>query len=801
MTQQKFDPKNFQPSTCTPGQMKCGLMPNSKEEMDSVPQADSNFVRHRGLPSKVDLSPNMPPIGNQEQQGSCVGWSTAYAIKSYHEQAERKWGYDSPFTGGAGTKVFSPAFVYNQINGGRDGGSNPMQALALMQKSGVATWKTMPYNMRDFRTQPSAAAKQEALNFREESYRQVDHFGPDAIKAELAAGNPILIGINVYDSFYNLGSNVYTKYDGQFYGGHAIAVVGYDDSKSTGSGKGAFKLFNSWSTQWGDKGYGWIAYDFMPTACLGAFVSYDMKAKTPDTKKPEPGPEVPEVTIDEEVVKVGPPTQVTATRGTFTNKVEVKWSPVSNAVSYEVQRANPGEDDFGKQGLAQQAGFVDTAVQPDVAYKYRVVAIGEKNRSNADASPIAEGFAKAQNTDSVPGKVTGLQGKVVAVAGTVVKLSWTAAGGAASYQIFRFDDNRRKWVKIGDAGDANFSDASPIAGGVNSYRVRGLNQRGPGEASTAVKVQVGGQQGPPSKVEGVAASEGTFKDRIVINWSPASGAQKYLVFRYNPETEKVSGPFGADKTEYTDTSAEARSGNAMAYVIVAGNPQGYSDYSEPVIGASNPNIQRAGEVLTPPRNLKGSINEQKGTVVLKWDDVKGAAEYYIFRKREKDSDYAFVKNIDGKQTTFEDKIPGKAGDVYMYAVRSKSSMGGESKNSNVIAAFINEKKETPKHRGMPDEGLDRFTGKWAARYWDGESAPKDVLVELSADGRKFNAVVTFGKNPPAKIAGTYVAQSDYIEAPGFKMQLRGQQSKVAVVEVTDGRYAPVDVRLAFNRAQ
>lgn len=41
------------------------------------------------------------------------------------------------------------------------------------------------------------------------------------------------------------------------YGGHALCLCGYDDSK------GAFRIKNSWSTTWADKGYAWLSYDYV----------------------------------------------------------------------------------------------------------------------------------------------------------------------------------------------------------------------------------------------------------------------------------------------------------------------------------------------------------------------------------------------------------------------------------------------------------------------------------------------------------------------------------------------------------
>lgn len=241
------------------------------------------------LPSQIDLSSNFPQVGYQGHQQSCVGWSTAYALKSYQERLETGWGLSQ------WGHLFSPAFIYHQINGGLDKGARISDALDLIVNKGAATQSTMPYSDTDYLSAPSAAAFSEAANYKAKSWSKVP--GKDAIKAQLANKRPVVVGITVYGSFETLtGANpVYNSATGGVKGGHAVTIVGYDDAKYGG----AFKVINSWGTIWGDNGYFWLPYSFTATVMNEAYVLMDAPnsvAPTPDVR-PAPTGKLADLTV------------------------------------------------------------------------------------------------------------------------------------------------------------------------------------------------------------------------------------------------------------------------------------------------------------------------------------------------------------------------------------------------------------------------------------------------------------------------------------------------------------------------
>lgn len=224
------------------------------------------------LPAVVDLSSNMPPVGDQGSQGSCVGWASAYALKTSQEYRETRWSLTSP------DHLFSPSWVYNQINGGQDGGAYPSDALRLLVQKGADTLAAFPYRESQFTRTPDGDSMARASKYRASRWSSLAN-DPNKLKKLVAAGRALLIAIDVYPQFMNLTSAkpVYNNKTGRLLGGHALCLMGYDDNLK------AFKIINSWGPKWGKGGYGYIAYDFVKAQSpirFAAYVLYD-KANTP----------------------------------------------------------------------------------------------------------------------------------------------------------------------------------------------------------------------------------------------------------------------------------------------------------------------------------------------------------------------------------------------------------------------------------------------------------------------------------------------------------------------------------------
>lgn len=248
--------------------------PEKYARLDKRQLAFSSPRSGGGLPQGVDLSGDLPPPGNQGEHSACTAWAVAYGLRSYlARQAQRNW----DFRAGGGVnhgRVFSPAYVYGKTRTS-DGGATLVDVLAFMRDSGVVTWADYPYDTASPIRVPGPGLQRNAARWRIANFETVAARSFD-IKLQLANRRPVLIGAEISREFKDgrLGSDMVWRQPGDPIEAHAMLLVGYDDRRR------AFRLMNSWGSEWGDGGYAWLSYDLVPQVVREAYVATDIDAAT-----------------------------------------------------------------------------------------------------------------------------------------------------------------------------------------------------------------------------------------------------------------------------------------------------------------------------------------------------------------------------------------------------------------------------------------------------------------------------------------------------------------------------------------
>lgn len=247
---------------------------------------DSSKSRAISYPSSVDLSQSkyFPAIMSQGGLGSCVAFATTYYQFTY--EANRLNNIDSSNS----VNCYSPSWTYNYVNGGVDGGARVGDAYKILKERGSLKLSDFPYTS-DYRLwSNNTQAMINALKTRVSEYYALELDTANnpiknnsssslyKIKGKLNEGKCLIIACQTNGEMSNMSIGTAQNGEKIIYrctnenSGHAMTIVGYNDriaidvnkdGKIEAAEMGAFKVANSWGTDWykGNKGYIWVLYD------------------------------------------------------------------------------------------------------------------------------------------------------------------------------------------------------------------------------------------------------------------------------------------------------------------------------------------------------------------------------------------------------------------------------------------------------------------------------------------------------------------------------------------------------------
>ena len=320
------------------------------------------------------------------------------------------------------------------------------------------------------------------------------------------------------------------------------------------------------------------------------------------------------------------PMDVRASDGTFPDKVQIDWNPVSSAKRYEVYRAPTEAGEYEKIGTTMGTRYYDGEVSPDIIYWYRVRACNARGCS-AMSEPDS-GFAQVQEETQIPPSPTNIS----ASDGTYtdrVRVNWAEVAGASFYEVYRTANPTGTYTQIGQTSSPPYDDYTANPGTTYWYKVRACNAAGCSALSTAdsgyaSKSDGGGGGGDqlPGTPGNLNASKGEYEDKIRVTWSPASGAKRYEVFRRSSE----GGPYD-QIAETTGTSYDDEDNlvpcQSYWYKVRACNENGCGNFSAPAEGWREFR-------MVPPEGVDASDTRSDG-ILVSWDPVEHADCYEVFR--------------------------------------------------------------------------------------------------------------------------------------------------------------------------
>ncbi len=241
------------------------------------------------LPPKADLRPNIDWMYDQGNEGSCTAQSSASAVRF-----ERKRAKLSEIDPSRNFLYWNERNMEGDIK--TDAGAQIRTAMKVLNQYGICHENLWDYGPSTMYATPAKAAYSDAAKNVVSLYSAVDQ-NHSALRACLADGHPFVFGFAVYSSFLddsvtNTGVVPMPTTSEEQKGGHAVLAVGYDDASRM------YIVMNSWSNQWGDKGFFYMPYAYLEDPGLaddfwtirGFKEVIPVLKPTPSPYKPKPYP-------------------------------------------------------------------------------------------------------------------------------------------------------------------------------------------------------------------------------------------------------------------------------------------------------------------------------------------------------------------------------------------------------------------------------------------------------------------------------------------------------------------------------
>ena len=232
------------------------LKPDTEDLRDRVFRS-TRFKTITVLPKAVDIRTGCSPIVDQGSLGSCTANAIASGLREYWEKQagkltslSRLWLY------------WQERNIEGSVN--EDAGAEIRDGMKVLQQLGCAPETDWPYDITKFTQTPPTEDTTDAAPFKVNEYHRVTDL--TTLKTALAEGYPVVLGIDVYESFETTqvaqtGIVPLPNSREQLLGGHAVLAVGYKDDVGN-IDQGVVIVRNSWGEGWGDKGYFYLPYSY-----------------------------------------------------------------------------------------------------------------------------------------------------------------------------------------------------------------------------------------------------------------------------------------------------------------------------------------------------------------------------------------------------------------------------------------------------------------------------------------------------------------------------------------------------------
>ncbi len=393
------------------------------------------------------------------------------------------------------------------------------------------------------------------------------------------------------------------------------------------------------------------------------------------------------------------------------NQVDLSWTAVEDADDYELWRWEDAEGWVELDDSISGTSHTDSGVTAGKTYYYQVSADGGTTWSNRVNETV--GAYDASTLDAPT------------ATSTAISLSWSAVTGAASYELWRYENS---WTQVGGtlpATPTTHSDTNVETGKTYFYQVMAKGPNGDGAWSNRVSATV------PSTTPGAplnfSATPGDAQATLSWDAPSSNGGSAITGYQYRYQ---MAG--GAWSSWMATTPALARTATVSSltnesnynFEVRAQNANGDGP-------AAADSAMPMSTVPDTPMSF-GSTSTGPTEIALSWDAVTGAVSYQLHRRTRTNGGEFGAPMDAGSGTTYTD-MGLTPSTTYDYEVRSVNAAGESPWSGGVTASTTGPEAPDAVSDLSATASADKITLMWTMPDSNG-AAITGYDLDVSDDG-------------------------------------------------------------------
>ncbi|MDD7389017.1 MAG: hypothetical protein PUG60_05045 [Lachnospiraceae bacterium] len=356
--------------------------------------------------------------------------------------------------------------------------------------------------------------------------------------------------------------------------------------------------------------------------------------------------------------------------------VNVTWSAVAGADSYQVYRRASGTGTWSKLGSpVKQTNFKDTSVKSGEIYFYTVSGIAGEGSSAVLSDYDKTGISVKYIAQPVLSGISNVSGGV--------KVTWNKVNGAEKYRLYVRNGN--DWEAVTDTTEtsATFKGTSKLqltSGTLYCFTVRCVSADGKSNVSSY------DTEGKTKKyiAQPVLSNISNVSGGVKVTWNKVNGAEKYRLYvRNGNDWEAVTDTTETSATFKGTSKLKLAGGTSYRFTVRCVSADGKSDVSS---------YDTKGKTILHLTVPKVTVSNNSSGAVVKWTKTAGAKGYYVYRKTKSGSYKKIATIKKGTTVSYTDsEVKSKNGTSYTYAVKAYNGSTLSSYSGKTIVRLSNPK--------------------------------------------------------------------------------------------------------------